>query len=138
MVHYRVGERNMGSGLLGKIYKDTEIIVKQGERGDCMYVLQEGLVEIVNETDQGEVQLALRGEGEFFGEMAIFEQEARSATVRAIGEARVLTIDKRNFLRRVHEDPSLAFQMVQVMSARIRELSNEVSFLRNKLDGNLE
>ena len=124
----------MESGALGKIYKDTEIIIQQGEPGDCMYVIQEGLVEIINETDRGEVQLALRGPGEFFGEMAIFERVVRSATVRALGEARVLTIDKRNLLRRIHEDPSLAFRLIQTMSARIRELSTEVSILRIQLD----
>jgi CRP/FNR family transcriptional regulator len=120
----------MAAGVLGKLYRDTEIIIKQGEPGDCMYVVQQGLVEIIRETDQGDVHLALRGEGEFFGEMAIFEREVRSATVRALGEARVLTIDKKNLLRRLHEDPSLAFHLVQSMSARIRELSAEVSLLQ--------
>lgn len=120
----------MESGALGKIYQDTEIIIKQGEPGDCMYVIQEGLVEIVNETDRGEVLLALRGKGEFFGEMAIFERDVRSATVRAVGEARVLTIDKKNLLRRIHEDPSLAFHLLQSLSARLRELSAEVAQIR--------
>lgn len=128
----------MESGVLGKIYKDNEVIVKQGEPGDCMYVIQAGLVEVVNETDRGEVLLALRGKGEFFGEMAIFEREARSATVRAVGEALVLTIDKKNFLRRVHEDPSLVFHIVQTLSARIRDLSKELSLLQLKLDENFE
>jgi CRP/FNR family cyclic AMP-dependent transcriptional regulator len=120
----------MESSALGKIYQDTEIIIKQGEQGDCMYVIQEGLVEIVNETDRGEVLLALRGKGEFFGEMAIFERDVRSATVRAVGEARVLTIDKKNLLRRIHEDPSLAFHLLQSLSARLRELSAEVAQIR--------
>ena len=124
----------MDSGMLGRLYKDTEIIIKQGDHGDCMFVVQEGLVEIVKEVDDDEVQLALRGKGEFFGEMAIFEKEPRSATVRAMGEAWVLTIDKKNFMRRVHEDPSLAFYIVQVMSARIRELSSEVTRLQVMLD----
>jgi CRP/FNR family cyclic AMP-dependent transcriptional regulator len=120
----------MESSALGKIYQDTEIIIKQGEQGDCMYVIQEGLVEIVNETDRGEVLLALRGKGEFFGEMAIFERDVRSATVRAVGEARVLTIDKKNLLRRIHEDPSLAFHLLQSLSARLRELSAEVAQIK--------
>lgn len=124
----------MEAGVLGKVYKDSEIIIKQGEPGDCMYVIQEGLVEVVNQTVQGEVQLALRGKGEFFGEMAIFEREVRSATVRAVGDARVLTIDKKNFLRQIHEDPSLAFRLVQAMSARIRKLSTEVTSLRIRLE----
>jgi len=128
----------MESGELGKIYKDTEVIIQQGEQGECIYVIQDGLVEVVKELDDGEVHLALRGNGEFFGEMAIFEREVRSATVRAMGEARVLTIDKKNLLRRIHEDPSLAFRLVQSMSARIRELSDEVTLLRVKLDGNID
>jgi CRP-like cAMP-binding protein len=120
----------MESSAFGKIYQDTEIIIKQGEQGDCMYVIQEGLVEIVNETNRGEVLLALRGKGEFFGEMAIFERDVRSATVRAVGEARVLTIDKKNLLRRIQEDPSLAFHLLQSLSARLRELSAEVAQIK--------
>ncbi len=126
----------METNAFGKIYKDTEIIIKQGEPGDCVYVVQEGLVEIVQETDQGEVQLALRGKGEFLGEMAIFDREPRSATVRALGEARVLTIDKKNFLRRMYEDPSVAYHLLETMSARIRELSAKVSLLELELERN--
>jgi CRP/FNR family transcriptional regulator len=126
----------MESGRLGKVYKDQEIIVKQGDPGDTMYVIQAGWVEVIRETEAGQVLLALRGEGEFFGEMAIFEGAVRSATVRAHGEARVLTIDKKNFLRRLHEDPSLGFHLSQAMSARIRELSAEVTRLRVKPDEN--
>ncbi len=128
----------MESGALGKIYKDKEIILIQGEQGDSLYVIQNGQVEIVTEMDEGEVRLAVRGKGELFGEMAIFEREVRMATVRALGEARVLTIDKKNFLRRLHEDPSLAFRLVQTMSARIRELSTEISLLRTKQNGNFD
>ena len=66
------------------------------------------------------------------GEMAIFERVDRSATLRAMGRVRVLTIDKKNFLRRVHEDPSLAFRIVKTMSGRIRELSDEIARLKNE------
>jgi CRP-like cAMP-binding protein len=43
----------------------------------------------------------------------------------------VLTVDKKNFMRRVHEDPSLAFRLVETMSHRIRELGEEVARLQN-------
>ena len=120
----------MTEGALGKVYQDGEIIICQGDEGDCMFVIQEGQVEVVLKEDDQEVQLAVRGEGEFFGEMAIFEREERMATVRALGTARVLTVDKKNFLRRIHEDPSLAFRLVETMSSRIRELSAEVAQLK--------
>lgn len=120
----------MNSGALGKQYQAGEVIIHQGEIGECMYVIQEGEVEVILEKDGREVRLAVRKEGEFFGEMAIFEREVRMATVRALGPARILTVDKRNFLRRIHEDPSLAFRIVETMSNRIRELSEEVARLK--------
>jgi CRP-like cAMP-binding protein len=75
------------------------------------------------------VRLAVEGVGQPVGEMAIFEHQARSATVRALGQARVLTVDKKSLVRRIHEDPSLAYFMMQTMSHRVRELSTEVARL---------
>jgi CRP/FNR family cyclic AMP-dependent transcriptional regulator len=118
------------TGALGKVYEDSEVIVCQGEVGDCMYVVQAGQAEVLVEQGGEEERLALLGEGDFFGEMAIFENEVRVATVRAKGQARVLTVDKKSFLRRIHEDPSLAYRMVQTMSRRIRALDAEVVRLR--------
>jgi CRP-like cAMP-binding protein len=115
------------SGTLGKVYKDGEVIVRQGEAGDCMYVIQAGQVKVVVEMGGREVQIAIRGEGEFFGEMAIFEREKRMATVRALGEARVVTIDEKNFIRRIHQDPSLAYRIVRTMSQRIRDMTERIT-----------
>lgn len=117
----------MDTGALGKVYKDGEIIVRQGEVGDCMYVIQEGQVEVIAEEDGEEIHLAVREEGEFFGEMAIFDRDVRSATVRAQGQVRALTVDKKNFLRRIHADPALAFRIVETMSRRLRELQAELT-----------
>jgi flavin-dependent dehydrogenase len=120
-------EDAMELGALGKVYQNGEIIIRQGETGDCMFVVQEGQVEVLVGQNGKETPLGVRGPGEFFGEMAIFEREARMATVRALGRARILTVDKENFIRRIHEDPSLAYRLVQTMSQRIRELSTDMA-----------
>lgn len=120
----------MSQGALGKVYHDREVIVRQGEAGDGLFVIQAGQLEILSENHGRETRLRVAGEGELIGEMAVFEREVRSATVRALGEARVLTIDRRNFLRRINEDPSLAFRLVEAMSHRIRELSAEIVNLK--------
>jgi flavin-dependent dehydrogenase len=114
------------TGTLGNVYKAGEVIVRQGEIGDCMYVIQSGKVEVIQESQGKEVRLAELGDGDFFGEMALFEKDVRSATVRPLGEVRLLTVDKKMFLRKIHEDPSLAFRIMQKMSSRIRELNNEL------------
>jgi len=118
----------MVRGAMGKFYHDREEIVRQGETGDCMYVVQSGQVEVIQHSDSGKNQhLAFLQTGDFFGEMSVFEKEVRSATVRSAGESRVLKIDKRTLLRRIKEDPLLAVNLLKTMSHRIRELNGEVS-----------
>ena len=120
----------MDTGALGKVYEDGETIIQQGDVGNCMYVIQEGKVGVFVKQGRQEVQLATRSEGDFVGEMAIFERDVRSATIRALGQVRLLTIDKKNFLRRISQDPSLAFRIVETMSGRIRALSEENAQLK--------
>jgi CRP/FNR family transcriptional regulator len=94
-----------------------------------MYAIQEGQVAVLREQGGQEVLLMVLGPGEFFGEMAIFERQPRSATVRALSQVRLLTVDKENLLRRITEDPTLAFRLLQHMSAHIRVLTEQIGWL---------
>jgi CRP-like cAMP-binding protein len=118
----------MVRGALGKIYMDGDEIISEGKTGDSMFVVQGGRVEVLQHSQKGgEQHLAFLEAGDFFGEMAVFEREVRSATVRAAGEARVLKIDKRALLTRIREDPLLAVNLLKTMSHRIRDLNVEIS-----------
>ena len=121
----------MGRGALGTVFQDGEFIIRQGDQGNCMYVVQRGKVEVIQHSDNGEQHLAYLEPGDFFGEMAVFEKEARSASVKAIGESLVLKVDKKTLLRRITEDPVLAFSLLQMMSHRIRDLDELVSHYRS-------
>ena len=120
----------MKMNTLGKVYQDGEAIFYKGDAGACMFVIQEGQVEVLGELDGQEVRLAVCEPGEVIGEMAIFEHQAHSATARALGKARVLTVDEKTFLRYVHQDPSLAYQLLKMMSIRVRRLDTEVTHLK--------
>lgn len=119
-----------GLGVLGRLYQDGEAIVRQGEVGSSMFVIQAGKVGIYSESDEGSRLLRHLGAGECFGELALFDNDVRSATVRAAGEARVLTLDKRTLLRRFYEDPSLAYRVVKTLSTRVRQLTDELTAAR--------
>lgn len=121
----------MARSALGKWYENGDAIVSQGEVGDSMYVVEQGEVEVVHGSGEDGVRLAVLGEGEFFGEMAIFDRDVRSASVRALGKVQVITIDKATFLRRISEDPSLAFRIIKKMSRRIRDLNNDLTSLKS-------
>lgn len=116
----------MKSKKLGKHYDDGEVIIKQGETGNSLYVVQEGRVEVIYESPEGDVKVAELGTSDFFGEMGLFEEDVRSCTVRAAGEATVLTIDKRNFFKSIRRDPSLAYRLLEKMSNRLREANEKI------------
>ena len=119
---------------LGMLYQPGETIIKQGETGDSMLVIQDGQVALMREQDGEEVFLGVRSSGEVLGENAIFEKEVHTATVRALSEVRVVTIDKDNFNLRIHEDPSLGYRLFNLSSRRIRELSQQVTMLNQEID----
>ncbi|NQU66961.1 MAG: cyclic nucleotide-binding domain-containing protein [Candidatus Marinimicrobia bacterium] len=122
---------NKQSRSLGKLYQHGEIIVRQGEEGATLFVIQSGKVEVVQTKDSKEVHLAILTEGDFFGEMAIFEKDVRSSTVRSIGQTRVLTIDKKTLMNRIQDDPSLTFRIIQKLSSRIRGIDHKISHIRS-------
>lgn len=124
-----------GEAALGRLYRNGDIITRQGEVGTCMFVVQSGQVEVVSEHDGGETVLRVATAGEVMGEMAVFDREVRSATLRARGDARVMTLDRKNFLTRLHQDPSLAVRVIQTMSKRVRELGDEVARLQREIRG---
>ena len=120
----------MSKGVLGKVYKQGDTIIRQGDAGKCMYVIQEGEVEVVRSYDHGDVRLAVLGQGDIFGEISLLGNERRSASVFAIGEVRVITVDKRVFLQRLQEDLTLAFRIFQTMAARIRNMNSRLVVLK--------
>jgi flavin-dependent dehydrogenase len=115
-----------GTGLLGKKYNEGDVIFHQGDRGDCMYVIQGGEVEVIRREGDQEFCVAVLSDGDFFGEMALFDEETRPATVRALRESYIFTLERNGLLRRLHEDPSMAFRFIERMSKRINKLESSL------------
>jgi CRP-like cAMP-binding protein len=119
---------------LGRTYHNGEVIIRQGEKGENMYVLQSGQVEVIRENpDKNGEQLSTKvlGEGSFFGMVPLFERRDGAAivrsTVRARGDVQVVTVDRKTLFRKINEDPSIAYQILETMSRRITELEEMVS-----------
>jgi CRP-like cAMP-binding protein/flavin-dependent dehydrogenase len=104
---------------MGREFDAGEVIYKQGDRGDAMYVVHGGTVEVLRREGENEFFLAELGEGEFFGEGALFDDEVRPDTVRAVDRAFVFTLERNGLLVRIHEDPSVAFQLIENMFRRV-------------------
>jgi CRP-like cAMP-binding protein len=112
---------------LERVYQDGDIIVREGDKGSEMYIIKSGSVKVTKKTHKGQITLTILSHGDFFGEMALFEQARRSATVSSIGETRLMVLHAGAFLYRLRQDPTLVFEMFQKMSKTIRRLTEELS-----------
>ena len=104
---------------LGKKFSVGEVLFQQGDPATCMYVIQKGQVEVVVESEYGEKHLASPKTGEVVGAVTLFAGKARFATVRAVTDTWVLTLDEKSFVSKLHRDPSLAFRLIRQMAHRI-------------------
>ena len=116
--------------VLGRTFHAGEDIVREGEEASCMYVIQRGEAEVLKNIEGKQCCIDTLGAGDLFGEMAIVEHTTRSTTVRALTDVQVITINQSTFLRRVQEDPSLAFNIMRVMANRIRHLDEELAMIK--------
>lgn len=102
-------------------FEAREIIFRQGDRGDRLYIIVDGEVEVVRESGKsGEEILACLGPGECFGEMALVSDSARMATARSATAVNLLTVDRAGFHALFSHYPPLRQFFQQVINERLR------------------
>lgn len=102
-------------------------VIREGEPGETMYLIVSGEVSVLKEREEGQrIELDRIGAGDYFGEMALFEDEVRSATIRTEKPARLLVLHKQEFREIVREYPEIALQICRVLGRRIRRLHEKV------------
>ena len=107
-------------------FKKGDVIVGEGELGISFYVVAQGKVEVVKGLGSGrEVVLATQGPGGFFGEMALFDNQIRSASVRAAEDCECLVLTKWDFNAELNAPGSrVALAMLPILARRIRSLTD--------------
>ena len=95
-----------------------KIIIKQGEAGNELYILISGEVEVYT----NDKKLASLGPGSCIGELSIIDEEPRSATVKTKKKTKILSINRRDFLLTLKENPSISINIMQVIAGRLRKL----------------
>jgi hypothetical protein len=105
-------------------YLETDAVVfGQGDVGDAFYMVVRGSVRIM----RGSHELAVLGPREGFGEMAILDQETRSATATAAETTTLLRIDRDSFDRLIEQNPSVARGIYRVLTQRLRSTLAQVA-----------
>jgi ATP/ADP translocase len=112
------------------VYPAGEVVIREGEPGDTMYLIIKGEVSVTKsqpgEGPSHEIELDRIRAGDYFGEMALFEDVVRSATIRTAEESRLLVLNKQEFTEIVREYPQIALHICRVLSDRIRRLHQKI------------
>ena len=121
-----------GGGLFnkfGKQYNTGEIIFCEFEPGNSFYLIQTGRVKISKVVKDKEKTMDILSVGDIFGEMAILEEQPRSATATAIEPVTVLHFDRDNFVSMMMSQPQLSFKLLVVFSKRIYDAKRRLMIL---------
>ncbi len=103
-----------------------EILFRENEQGDFFYIVRQGQVEVVKALETSEERLlAVRGPGEFIGEMSLLNRDGlRTASVRAASHVKLWVMTRHDFDALLNRYPVLAYEMVRVLSSRLRAAHN--------------
>jgi len=103
-------------------YRKGQVIIEELTQAERFFIIYRGKIEITKRFEGGEqFVLDVRGDGDFFGEMALLDEQPRSATARALDATTVLEISRADFETLLNKAPALAFRIMKELSSRLRE-----------------
>lgn len=112
-------------------YAANEIIFAQGDPGIALYIIQEGLIKIVKRDEFGnEYKLAEFSKGDFFGELALLDNDERSASAIAMEDSKIAVIFKPDLDYFIKKNPNRGVEIIsgiaKIISVRLRKIDNEL------------
>ena len=107
-------------------YKDGEVVVREGDPGDRMFLLMTGAMQVQVEREGNTITYGKLQAGECFGEMALIEGAPRSAMVKAEAPSMCLTLSREDFLDLLNRHPNIALGIMKGLSGRLRGMNVQV------------
>jgi len=111
-------------------YPRNSVILFEDDPGDALYIVSSGQVKVVLIGEDGrEVILSVLGEGDFFGEMSLVDDEPRSAHVIAMKDSDLLVLRRDDFQAQLEQHPKIALQLLRVVVQRLRRADEKIGGL---------
>ncbi len=115
----------------GRELRAGEVLFREGESGEVMFVIQSGLVRISKLLHGDEHTLATFGRGDFVGEMAILNMKPRTATATVVEDATVLVIDGKTLETMIASNTEIALRLIKKLAQRIDSADEFIQILLN-------
>jgi len=111
-------------------YPRNSVILFEDDPGDALYIVSTGQVKVVLIGEDGrEVILSVLGDGDFFGEMSLIDDEPRSAHVIAMKDSQLLVLRRDDFQQQLQQHPSVALKLLRVLVQRLRRADEKIGSL---------
>ena len=108
--------------MVEKRYRKGAVIIEERTGAERFFIIYRGKIEITKKFEgDEEFVLSVQSDGDFFGEMALLDEQPRSATARAIEPTIVLETSRKNFETLLYKAPMLAYRIMRELSSRLRE-----------------
>jgi len=105
-----------------------QVIFREGDASDTAYIVQSGHARAIREHPDGRtISLAHFGPGDIFGELAMFDDERRSATVETLDEVEAVAVLGQDMRRLLREHPDIAVKLVVALGRRLREANDRLA-----------
>jgi len=109
-------------------YEPGQIVFREGDASDTCYIVRSGRARAVREHPDGRtITLATFGTGDIFGELAMFEDELRSATVEAVQRTSAVAVLGPDMRRLIVEHPQIAIRLLAALGRRLRETNDRLA-----------
>jgi len=120
----------LASRLRVRSFRRGEILFNKDDPGTSLFLVKAGRIKISVFSSEGkEAVFNVHGPGDVFGELALLDGAARSATATALEPSRLLTLDRAAFVTFLREQPDAALALLSDLAARVRRLSSQVEDL---------
>lgn len=123
---------SIGAHAAWRVIEKGEVIVRQGELADSFFVIASGKVKVYMTEGDREVILKTLAAGDYFGELPMFDQEPRSASVAAIERCHLQTLTYKSFLRAMEGSADIAKCLLQTLARRLRDADRKIGTLALK------
>ncbi|HUB51938.1 MAG TPA: EAL domain-containing protein [Terracidiphilus sp.] len=117
-------------GSAKRQFSKGEALMREGERGDCAYIIESGNVEILVQRDGQLLQISTRGPGSLLGEMAMIDDKPRTATVRALEDCTAIEITREDFAYRVENADPVLKMVMRIVTSRYRDMIQRTEAVR--------
>lgn len=115
-----------------KTFKKGDIVCREGSKGDAVYVIREGSVKVFKMINGEKIELGSIGKNDMFGELSLFLNSRRTASIEALENTEILILDYDSVVDEISKDPKFGMMMLKKLAHRVQDAHKVITKLQGE------